>query len=93
MTDGAEQGVLVERLPEMPGSGRFEARERRRIVMGGDEQHWNGEPLLELEPADAVEMHVEDEARRMRVGQPGEEFAGGGERLGGVPGCAEDARQ
>src|SRR5689334_21000377 len=67
--DGVEQGLAIERLPEVPGrAGPPDALARRRVVVRGHEDDRDGDPirgqlLLELEPGHALEIDVEDQAR------------------------------
>jgi hypothetical protein len=85
VADGAEQRVLVERLPQMARRSRlFDAGTRHGIVMSRDEEDRDVELLLQLEPAHFLHVDVEDEARGLPAGQPLEEFSGGGKCLHSV---------
>jgi len=68
-TDRIEQEVVVERLAEVCGRSRvFSALAREDIVMGGDEDDRDDDPVggqvrLKLEPAHpAIQVDVQDQA-------------------------------
>ncbi len=75
------------------GSGLLDTLDGRNVVMGRDEDDWNGQSFLEVEAVHIIHVDVEHEARRLIARQPVEELAAGRERLGLVAGRLHDPKE
>src|SRR5687767_14942115 len=71
----------------------FDARERWRIVMAGDEDNRDLQAVVQVEAGQLVHVDIEHETRGLAMGEPGEELTGGRERLGLVAGRLHHAQE